>query len=275
MYKDFYGFREYPFNITADSRFLFLSHRHQEALSHLLYGIKERKGFVMITGEIGTGKTTLCRYLMNQLDPSVRTAFVWQTNLSAGQLLLAIAHDLGIPHVHKDRLSLIEAIYQFLLDQASHERNCVIILDEAQHLGLSQLEQIRLLSNLETEQDKLIQIILVGQPELGGKLERPELTQLRQRIAVRYHITPLNREELTHYIHHRMEQAGGDGRALFSPTALDHVYQYSGGVPRLINVVCDRALLSGFVQEAAQIDETLVDRAIAEIEGRTPHECHS
>lgn len=267
MYREFYGLREYPFNVTADSRYLYFSKQHQEALSHLLYGIKERKGFILITGEIGTGKTTLCRYLMNQLDESTRSAFVWQTNLSPTQLLLAIVRDLGIPTPRKDRLSLIETLYQYLLDEASKQHNCVLILDEAQHLGVPQLEQLRLLSNLETEREKLIQIVLVGQPELGEKLNQPRLAQLRQRIGVKYHIMPIDREELEPYICHRLKQGGHNGTLRFTPEALDLLFAHTMGIPRLINLLCDRALLLGFVNETETIDESILRQAIAETNG--------
>ncbi len=267
MYKNFFGLKEKPFNVTADPNFLFFSKKHREAFDHLIYGIKERKGFIEITGEIGTGKTTLCRALLNQLDEKRRTAFIFNSNLPDVQLLLAIATDFGLLIKPKTKINILSELNKFLIEQLKLGYNVVLIIDEAQNLKATQLEQIRLLSNLETDKEKLIQIVLVGQPELKTKLDSPGLEQLRQRIAVRYHILPLEKEEVDDYIYHRLHVAGCDGNVQFEPDAISEIYDYSGGIPRLINVVCDKALLLGFVLETKAISADMIKRSIEEIEG--------
>ena len=266
MYQDFYGLKEAPFNVTSDPNFLYLSRHHQEAYSHLAYGIQERKGFLQITGEIGTGKTTLCRALLNRLDQKVKTAFILNPNLSPVQLLQAIVGDFGLSSKHRTRMDLIKSLNQFLMEQANQGGNVVLIIDEAQNSSPEALEQIRLLSNLETEKEKLFQIVLVGQPELRNKLEDPSLRQLKQRIGVRYHISPLEVDDVTGYIHHRLNVAGSDGKILFPRRSIDLIYRYSKGVPRLINTVCDKALLAGYVYETFQIGPEIVKRCIQELE---------
>lgn len=267
MYNEFYGLRENPFNVTTDPSFLFFSRRHKEAFSHLLYGIRERKGFIEITGEVGTGKTTLCRALLNQLSPRTKTAFIWNSSLPEMQLLQAILEDFGIQYPKKTKIALLSALNKFLMEQLSLGCNVVLILDEAQNLKESILEQIRMLSNLETEKEKLFQIILVGQPELRTKLASAKLRQLRQRIGVRYHMLPLEKDELGDYIDHRLRVAGSDGSVIFTPQAIEEISCYSGGIPRLINIVCDKALLAGFVLERKNIDHSIIRRSIEEIEG--------
>src|SRR3989338_5311037 len=244
MYLEYLGLREKPFSITADPSFLYLSRKHREALSHMVYGIRERKGFIEITGEIGTGKTTLCKALLRQLDPSTKTALILQPTLSELQLLQAIVQDFGMNPVKVDRLGLFTQLNAFLLDQAERGQNIVLVIDEAQTLSLRLLEQLRMLSNLETDKQKLIQIILVGQPQLRDKLALPELEQLRQRIGVRYHITPLDRDEVRTYIDHRLRVAGSDGALEWTPEGTEEVSLCSKGIPRLINLICDRALLA-------------------------------
>lgn len=270
MYNEFYGLRENPFNVTTDPAFLFFSRRHKEAFSHLLYGIRERKGFIEITGEVGTGKTTLCRALLNQLSSRTKTAFIWNSSLPEMQLLQAIMEDFGIQYPKKTKIALLSALNKFLIEQLSLGCNVVLILDEAQNLKESILEQIRMLSNLETEKEKLFQIILVGQPELRTKLASANLRQLRQRIGVRYHMLPLEKDELGDYIDHRLRVAGSDGSVTFTPQAIEEISCYSGGIPRLINIVCDKALLAGFVLERKNIDHTIIKRSIEEIEGIIP-----
>ena len=267
MYKDFFGLKEKPFNVTADPNFLFFSKKHREAFEHLIYGIKEKKGFLEITGEIGTGKTTLCRALLSRLDDRARTAFILNSNLPEVQLLSAIAGDFGLLIKPKTKINIILELNRYLIEQLKLGYNVVLIIDEAQNLRAAQLEQIRLLSNLETDKEKLIQIILVGQPELKAKLDSPELEQLRQRIAVRYHILPLDRMEIDSYIYHRLQVAGSDGNIKFNPDAISEIYEYSGGVPRLINLVCDRALLLGFVTETKNVSPDMIKHAVEEIEG--------
>jgi len=267
MYLSFYGLKKKPFNITSDPNFLFMSKRHKEAFSHLLYGIRERKGFLEITGEIGTGKTTLCRALLNELNGHTKTSFILNPNLSEVQLLQSILEDFGLSVKRKTKVELFKKLNKFLLEQAAQDCNVVLILDEAQNLTAKLLEQIRMLSNLETETEKLFQIILVGQPELKERLQSPKLTQLRQRIAIRYHIMPLDRNEVGKYIYHRLEVAGSGGSIIFSDEAMDEIYGYSQGTPRLINVLCDKALLFGFVQETKSISADMVKRSIKEIDG--------
>ena len=267
MYLEYLGLRERPFANTADPSFLYLSKRHREALSHMIFGIRERKGFVEITGDIGTGKTTICKTLLRQLDSSTKTALILQPNLSELQLLQAIVQDFGLNPMRTDRFALFNRLNRFLLEQAEQGHNIVLIIDEAQNLSLRVLEQIRMLSNLETDKDKLIQIILVGQPQLRDKLGSPALEQLRQRIGVRYHITPLDLDEVRTYIEHRLRVAGSDGALTWLPEALDEVYRCSRGVPRLINLICDRSLLACYVLQVKEIDAAVVRRSYQELEG--------
>jgi len=265
MYKEFYSLREYPFNITADPAFFFPSARHSDAFSHLIYGIESRKGIIVVTGEIGTGKTTLCRALLNRLDKNTKTALILNPNFSELQLLQLIIKDLGIQTTEKNRFALISALNDFLIKESSLGHNVAVIIDEAQNLKPKQLEHIRLLSNLETEKQKLLQIILVGQPELMDKLNLPSLRQLNQRIAVRYHVLPLERLETKKYILHRLKVAGSNGELNFTAEALEEVFVHSGGTPRLINVICDRALLAGFAAETKTIDERIIRQCVEEV----------
>ncbi|MDD5439269.1 MAG: AAA family ATPase [Candidatus Omnitrophica bacterium] len=267
MYRNFYGLKEKPFNVTSDPAFLFLSRTHKEALDHLLYGIKERKGFITITGEIGAGKTTICRALLNKCDENTRTAFIFNPTLSGTQLLEAILEDFGIAPERKNKVILFKQLSSFLLNELAKGHNVVLIVDEAQNMRSNLLEELRMLSNLETAKEKLFQIILVGQPELAVKLDTPALTQLRQRIAVRFHVTPLGRDETAKYICHRLAVAGAPDVVHFEEPALNAIYAYAKGIPRLINIVCDRALLHGYVQETKSITEGLIQKSIAEIEG--------
>ena len=267
MYEQFFGLNEKPFNVTSDPSFLFLSRRHKEAFSHLIYGIKERKGFLEVTGEIGTGKTTLCKALLNSLDRDTKTALILNPDLSKFQLLKAILHDLGIGVEKNSSLYLLGKLNEFLIQQLSFNNNVVLIIDEAQNLKPSTLEQIRLLSNLETEKEKLLQIILVGQPEFREKLKSPRLKQLRQRISVRYHISPLDKDEIDKYIWHRLFVAGSDGTVKFSKEAIEEVNSYSQGIPRVINILCDKVLLAAYVQETRFIHHKLVIKCINELEG--------
>jgi len=269
MYDAFYGFDEPPFNITPDPRFLFFSERHREAFNHVLFGIRERKGFIQLTGEVGAGKTTICRAILEHLGPSVRTALILNPCLTSTQLLRAILVEYGLaPPARADRVTCLARLNQFLLDQAVAGSDVVLLIDEAQDLDSELLEQIRLLSNLETDQRKLLQIVLIGQPELRDRLEERRLRQLRQRITIRYHLSPLSRLETEYYIQHRLHVAGGNGRPGFSRWAIRAVHRYSGGVPRLINAVCDKALLCGYVAGTDQLEARHVRRAIRELEGK-------
>jgi len=273
MYKEFYGLREYPFNMTPDPQFLFLSRNHRVALDVLLYGIRERKGFVAITGEVGAGKTTLCRALLNSLDAATtKTALILNPCLSDSQILRVVCDEFRLQPARTTKKDLYDTINGFLLRELAANHNVALIVDEAQNLRPSVLEQIRLLSNLETEKGKLLQIVLVGQPELGELLGRENLRQLKQRIALRYHVAPLAAEEVGDYIEHRLRVAGGDGRIQWTPEALALIYEYSGGVPRLINVLCDKALLAGYVGETFVIGSPIIQRAIEDTECRMPSE---
>ncbi len=265
MYCQFFGLKERPFNVTSDPAFFFLSRKHKEALSHLLYGATQRKGILVITGEIGTGKTTLCRFFLNQLPKNVKTAFILNPYFSEIQLLEAIINDFGLKVKSKTRLAFVSGLNRFLLKESETGNNVVLIIDEAQNLRPQALEQIRLLSNLETEKDKLIQIILMGQPELNRKLDLYGLRQLKQRIMVRYHITPLDEDELNEYIINRLKIAGSDGSIKFTDEALKIISDFSCGVPRLINIICDRALLAGFVRENKTIDADVLNTCVSEL----------
>lgn len=269
MYKEFYNLKENPFNVTADPDFFFSSLHHAEAFSHLEYGIQHRKGILVITGEIGTGKTTLCRTLLNRLDDNIKTALILNPSFSDIQLLKLIVKDLGIQGNLRNKLDLINALNEFLLEETSKGNNVVLIIDEAQNLSVRQLEQIRLLSNLETEKEKLLQIILVGQPELCEKLKLHALRQLNQRVAVRYHILPLKRDELSSYIEHRLNVANTtkdlNHQLHFTDKAIDIIYENSSGTPRMVNILCDRALLAGYTSETNEIDEQIIHRCIQEV----------
>lgn len=266
MYTNFYQLSESPFNITSDPSFFFGSSVHEEAFSNILYGIIARKGIIVLTGEIGTGKTTLCRALLNRLDHRVKTAFILNPSFSDVELLQLILRDLGITdHKTANKLELIECLNSFLMEQSARGNNVAIIIDEAQTLNVKQLEEVRLLSNLETEKHKLLQILLVGQPELFDKLKLPELRQLNQRVSVRYNIVPLGLEDVRNYIRHRLKTAGSLSTIQFTDEACEAVFRHSNGVPRLINIICDRALLAGFVNDSFVIDENLIHKAAREV----------
>ncbi len=267
MYLEYYGLTEPPFNITPNPRFLFYSAKHREAFNHLLYGIRERKGFVQLTGEVGAGKTTLCRALLDQLGTNFSTALILNPVLDADQLIKSIAMEFGLSVKGFDRLETVAEINAFLLDQMAQGRESVLIIDEAQDLTDDLLEQVRLLSNLETDDRKLLQIVLMGQPELRDRLNKHGLRQLRQRITVRYHLRPLKSAEIGLYVQHRLRVSGGKGAPYFTGPALWRIHRYSKGVPRLINALCDKCLLAGFVHARDHINFSMVGRAIRELEG--------
>ncbi len=268
MYETFYSLKQKPFSITSNPSFLYLSPKHKEALAHLQYGIRERVGFIEITGEVGTGKTTICRALLNQLDDRVKTAFIFNSNLTGKQLMETILEDLGIAPLKKGPGGLFSELNRFLIEQLALGNNVVLIIDEAQNLSKKMLEQVRMLSNLEADNQKLLQIVLVGQPELREKLKSPDLRQLRQRIAVRCHIEALSFDDLGNYIAHRLRLAGANGSGpAFSDEAMQEIFRYSGGIPRLINVLCDKTLLMGYVRDQRSIDADIVRSCINEIEG--------
>ncbi|MBI2370641.1 MAG: AAA family ATPase [Deltaproteobacteria bacterium] len=270
MYRHFYGLNERPFNLTPDPRFLFLSENHRGALEHLIYGIRQREGFIAITGDVGTGKTTLCRALLEKLDPKTKSALVLNPLLSEEELLRAILQDFGVPSRAQSKKGLIDDLNGFLLGQLGSGSPAVLIVDEAQDLSLPVLEQLRILSNLETTKEKLLQIVLMGQNELRDKLALPALRQLNQRISVRYHIRPLQPDEVPRYILHRLMVAGARGGVSFSQDALERISRESQGIPRLINLICDRALLAGYVERARTIGASLVDRAVQSLQGEAP-----
>ena len=267
MYLSFYGLDEKPFNLTPDGNFLYPSQVHREVLTHLLYGIHNRKGFIIITGEVGAGKTTLCRVLLEHLDDDIEVAFILNSYLTELELLKSINEDLGIPTTGKTRKELIDELNRFLLERSSQGKNVVIIIDEAQNLSIPVLEQLRMLSNLETEKEKLLQIVLVGQPELDTLLDNEKIRQLRQRVTVRHHVTPLSRAETKEYIYHRLNAAGARGNVVFTEGAIAEVFRFSRGIPRSINVMCDQALLVGYVGNTRRITRSMVRRALKEIMG--------
>lgn len=266
MYCQYYGLKERPFNVTSDPAFFFLSKKHKEALSHLLYGASQRKGIIVLTGEIGTGKTTLCRFFLNQIGKNVKTAFILNPHFSETQLLEAIVRDFGITAKNNSRLGLIWDLNKFLLNESESGNNVILIIDEAQNLKPGQLEQVRLLSNLETEKEKLLQVVLAGQPELNRRLNLYDLRQLRQRVMVRYHILPLEKDEIRDYIYHRLNVAGSSGNIEFTEGAVEIIASFSSGTPRLINMICDRALLAGFVAETKKIDLAIINKCIEELD---------
>ena len=270
MYTSFFGLQEKPFAITPDPRYLYLSERHAEALAHLLYGINEAGGFIQLTGEVGTGKTTIIRSLLEQLPAHADVALILNPRVTPAEFLLTICEELRIPVPEPGRGSvklLMDLIGRRLLDTHARGRRVVLIVDEAQNLSAHTLEQVRLLTNLETATTKLLQIILIGQPELRDLLARPELRQLAQRITARYHLNPLSSEESGGYVKHRMRVAGATAEA-FTPASLREVHRLSGGVPRIINVICDRALLGAFTHEDHRVSGKLVREAAAEVYGR-------
>ncbi|MDR3581407.1 MAG: AAA family ATPase [Oryzomonas sp.] len=266
MYTKYFGFKEKPFTLTPNPRFIFLSKHHKEAFAHLLYGINSHYGFIELIGEVGTGKTTVLRTLLGQLqDKNYRTALIFNPSLTGVELLRSINSEFGIDASSPYANELLAVLNRFLLEENTNGRTVVLVIDEAQNLDTATLEQIRLISNLETEDDKLIQIILAGQPELEQLLSKPELRQLNQRIAVRYRLSPISMEETRAYIRHRMEVAGESGGVSFSRYAIKYIYLYTRGVPRMINILCDRTLLIAYGDERRHISAGIVSRAIREI----------
>ena len=273
MYLSFYRLTEHPFNLTPDPRFLFLTAGHREALAQLLYGVEQGKGFIVLTGEVGTGKTTLLQALLQKLDPTTAVAYVSNSTLPFDGLLEYVLEDFGVAKrggaTHAQRLF---ALNNFLIERRRKGENTVLIIDEAQNLSPQTLEQIRLLSNFETPTEKLLQILLVGQPELVKKLELPELRQLKQRIGLRCVIGPLTQDETRDYIRTRLRIAGARDLQLFTDEAIRRIAGYAGGIPRVVNMVCDHCLLIGYADQERRIDRRIVDEAIRYLEDgeRTP-----
>jgi general secretion pathway protein A len=270
MYTSFFGLSEKPFAITPDPRYLYLSERHAEALAHLLYGINESGGFIQLTGEVGTGKTTVVRTLLSRVPHHADVAVILNPRVTPVEFLLTICEELGLPITEADRDSvkqMVDALNRRLLSAHAEGRRIIVIVDEAQNLSAEVLEQVRLLTNLETPTQKLLQIILIGQPELRELLDRNDLRQLAQRITGRYHLNPLSRDETQGYVRHRLRVAGAAAE-IFTPGALREVHRLAAGIPRVINVSCDRALLGAYTQETRRVTAALVRRAAGEVYGR-------
>ncbi len=272
MYETFYGLNQKPFSLTPDPHFFYWSEKHREIMESILYGIDRREGFMVVTGDIGTGKTTLCRALMKRLPPQVRTAVVFNSFVTEAGLLSSILDDFGSTGRARTKKERIDALNRFLIDLLSRNENAVLIIDEAQNLSIPVMEQVRMLSNLETEKEKMLQIVLVGQRELEKKLQSSRLRQLNQRVAIRCRLLPLTRKETEAYIVRRLNRAGSEAGVPFSKAALDEIYQRSRGIPRLINLLSDRALMAGFVDQARRIDRSQVrrgSRSLLGLEGET------
>lgn len=258
MYKQFYGLRENPFNLTPDPDFLYLGKVHQKGMAYLTYGLEARKGFIQLTGEIGSGKTTLLKTLLMRNRNKIKSAFIVNPKATFEQLFRMILFQFSIIELEAEypKDVLLSKFYNYLMEQSKQNYPVVIIFDEAQNIDISVLEEIRMLSNLETEKTKLVQMIFVGQPELRETFLLPKFRQLKQRISVAYHIAPLSKDDTEAYINHRLKVAGANGRSIFTQCACNEIYSHSNGVPRLINIVCDATLLAGYVEEKEVLDET-------------------
>ena len=266
----FYGLAEKPFNATPDPRFLYLTTGHREALAQLIYGVQERKGFILLTGEVGTGKTTLIQALLQRLDAKTAVAVITNSKLPFEGLLEYALEDLGIAKPGESHAQRLFALQSFLIDRHRAGQNTLLVLDEAQSFSVEILEQIRMLSNFETPSEKILQILLVGQPELRKQLERFDLRQLKQRISLRCSISPLRGEEVRDYIRGRLRTAGARNLTLFTDAAIVRIARHSGGIPRLINILCDHCLLIGYADQVRLIDRAIVDEAIAYLEAGAP-----
>jgi general secretion pathway protein A len=269
MYLKHFGLKEKPFEITVDPRFLYLSETHKEALAHLVYAVQEKKGFAVITGDVGTGKTTLVQTLIGRLDGNTRTAFLFNPKLENNrEFLHSICEDLEIHGGKGSKVDYLTRLNQFLLDCFARKENVVVIIDEAHTLSPELLEEVRLLTNLETPSHKLLQVMLLGQPELDNLLSQPRFLPLKQRINVRYTLQPLSEKETGEYITRRLRVAGARTTHLFTAEALKKIYQYSRGIPRVINIVCDNALTTGYAGETKMIDAGIIQEVISDLEGR-------
>jgi general secretion pathway protein A len=266
MYEKFFGLNEKPFQILSDPAYLFMSKAHENAYTHLEYGIVENKGFVVITGEIGSGKTTLINYLLEKIEENIQTALINNTLIKPGKLLKVLCQDFEIDIKDLDDADLLTAFYQFLVEQYAARKRVILIIDEAQNLSVDALEEVRMLSNFELEKQHLFQVILVGQPELRFKLQQKTLEQLAQRISVHYHISGLDPEEVEAYIKHRLQIAGAKNKDLFQKDALEAIYTYSRGIPRLINMLCDTAMVYAFADGLKKIEREIIDSVIRERE---------
>ncbi|MDD2541019.1 MAG: XrtA-associated ATPase [Desulfuromonadaceae bacterium] len=266
MYEAFFNLKQKPFDLLPDPEFLFMSSSHKKVLSYLDYGIRERVGFILLTGEVGSGKTTIIRNLIKKNLTDVVLSKIFNTRVDSEQLIAMINDDFGLSVINKDKITLLRDLNTFLIEQFVKGNKPVLIIDEAQNLNHDLLEEIRMLSNLETDNAKLLQIILVGQPELRKTLASATLVQLRQRISINCHIQPLNKSEIELYILHRMEKAGDREAAIFFPETIDIIFTYSRGIPRLINIICDFILLAAFAEETRNIDAAMVQDIIGDLD---------
>jgi general secretion pathway protein A len=265
MYNDYFGFTEPPFSLTPDPRFSYCNALYQEAFATLRYGIEARKGFIVITGEAGTGKTTLLRRLMQSFGRNVRTAYIFNTHLSLPELLRLILNDLGLPNRTENRLEMVAQLNEYLIQELKNRDIVTLLVDEAQELSMEMLEEIRLLSNLETDTEKLLQIVLMGQPELERKLDQPELRQLKQRVALRCRLDPLPPDEVGDYIKSRLKAVGYSRKDLFHPAAIEKIAAHSRGIPRLVNIICDNALLIAFAASKKAVSGTTIDEVARDL----------
>jgi putative secretion ATPase (PEP-CTERM system associated) len=261
MYESFYGFREKPFQIVPNPNFLYLSPKHENALTYLEYGLMERVGFVLLSGEVGSGKTTLIRHILGKIESQIEVAVIFNTNVSPEQLLQMILDEFEIEHGSNDKAQAFAALYKYLIDLYARRKRALLIIDEAQNLSRESLEEIRMLSNLQSDDQILLQIMIVGQPEIRERLRSPDLAQLNQRISVTYHLPALTREETGDYIAYRLEKVDGNPD-LFTPEALDLIYRASRGIPRTINILCDSALVYGFADELHNIDALVIEQML-------------
>ena len=265
MYQEYFGFNKMPFNTTPDSRFFFPSSKHAEALASLIYAVTERKGFVVITGEVGAGKTTVCRILLNRIEPGTKVALITNTHITCDQMFEIVCAQLGLDARGMDKAGIIQLLNAYLLEQLEERATVLLIIDEAQNLSSDVLEEVRMLSNLETERDKLLQVVLLGQPELRRRLHLPELRQFRQRIVVTYHLSPLSLQETIQYIFYRLKVADGIDKVKFTRRAVNEIYDNSKGIPRLINIICDSSLLTCFVRGVKIISQRIVEEVVHEL----------
>lgn len=269
MYEEFFGLKQKPFDLVPNPQFLFLSKSHQKAISYLEYGLQEKAGFILLSGEIGSGKTTTIREIISRMDSKTALALVFNTRVTSEQLIAMINEEFGLDFEGKGKVALLRDLNDYLIEQYSKNVQPIIIIDEAQNLSMENLEEIRLLSNLETGTSKLVQIVLVGQPELKRMISCQELEQLRQRINIACHITPLNQGEMEEYIFHRLGVAGNREAVTFLPGTLDVIYQYSQGIPRLVNIFCDFLLLSAFAEKTKEMSVELVQEVVGDVALRT------
>jgi len=266
MYQEYFGLNSKPFKITPDPRYLFMSDRHKEGLAHLLYGVTDSGGFIQLTGEVGTGKTTLIRALLEQLPKKVEIALIMHTQISGREFLLEICNEFEVTINGDSIIEIVNSLNRYLLEQHANGKKVILLVDEAQNLSPEVLEQLRLLTNLETEQEKLLQIILIGQPELRDVLAKNNLRQLSQRVTARYHLHPLSKLETGFYIDHRLRISGATAQ-IFNKSAKKEVFHLSSGIPRLINIICDRALLGAYSKGSIEISKDLIKQADSEIKG--------